>query len=155
MRKWMYAVVLALGMGGFVTALYASGAFTGTWKLDPAKSKYTTGAPPKEETVIIEQTGNQEEITVTGTAADGSPMSGKYMLPANGGEGTVSSGAYDSISQKVVSANVRDVAFTKGGKEVLHLHSVVSKDGKTMRTTVQGTTAQGKPVAGMSVFEKQ
>ena len=59
------------------------------------------------------------------------------------------------VSGKVVSDNVREVTFMKGGKEALHLHSVVSKDGKTMRTTVKGTTQQGQPVAGTSVFEKQ
>ena len=36
-----------------------------------------------------------------------------------------------------------------------HFHAVVSKDGKTMRIAVKGTDAQGKPVARVSLLEKQ
>jgi hypothetical protein len=43
----------------------------------------------------------------------------------------------------------------KGGKEMLHPRLVVSKDGKTMRVTGEGTDAQGKPISGVEVFEKQ
>jgi len=43
----------------------------------------------------------------------------------------------------------------KGGKEMMHFHGVVSKDGKTMTITVKGTNAQGNLVSGVEVFEKQ
>jgi len=38
---------------------------------------------------------------------------------------------------------------------VLQLRTAVSKDGNTMRLTVGGTDAQGKPFSGVAIFEKQ
>lgn len=43
----------------------------------------------------------------------------------------------------------------KGGKEMVHFRSVVSKDGKTLTNTTKGTDAQGKPFSRVAVWEKQ
>jgi hypothetical protein len=43
----------------------------------------------------------------------------------------------------------------KGGKEISHHHLVVSKDGKTMTDTATGANAQGNPVYGVEVWDKQ
>jgi hypothetical protein len=159
MRRGSYvlvvAVALVLGLGGLLTAVQAAGMFTGTWKLNPARSKYTAGAPPKEETVTFADVGDQETATVNGTAADGSPMSGKYTMPMKGGMGTATDSPWDGVSSKVVSDSVRDVTYMKGGKAMLHLHAVVSKSGKAMRVTVSGMNPRGQQVAGVSVFRKQ
>jgi hypothetical protein len=159
MRRHIYvvavALAVALGVGGLVTTVQAAGMFKGTWKLNPARSKYTAGAPPKEETVTFEDVGDQETATVSGTAADGSPMTGTSHTPLKGGTGTITESPWDGISTKVVSASVRDVTYMKGGKAMLHLHAVISRNGKTMRVTVRGMDAKGQRIAGVSVFEKQ
>ncbi len=48
-----------------------------------------------------------------------------------------------------------DLSFVKGGKEVFSRHSVISEDGKTMRSTVKGTDPAGKAFAGTEVYDKQ
>ena len=106
--------------------------------------------------LVIEEKGDDLQVTATGTNADGSPLSVKYTIPEKGGAGKIQeSSVYDAATSKRVSADVRDNTFTKNGKEVITRHSVVAKDGKTMRSTVKGVNAQGNPVSCTDVFEKQ
>ena len=64
-------------------------------------------------------------------------------------------GPYDGVSEKRTDDNTRDITWMKGGKEMLHFHAAVSKDGRTMRITSKGTNAQGNPVSGVAIWEKQ
>lgn len=154
-RLLMFATVAVLTVFASGLLLAQSNSFVGTWKLNSAKTKYTSGAPPKEETVTIQMAGDQDQTSANGTAADGSPFSLKYEIPDKGGAGKVLNGAFDAVSAKHVDDNTVDSTFMKGGNEMRHIHGVVSKDGKTLRVTLKGTDAQGKPAAGVLVFEKQ
>jgi hypothetical protein len=151
MRKLMYMVALLV----VATPLFAADPFVGTWKLDPAKTKYTSGTPAKDVTLVIEEQGDGYQVTATGSYQDGSPVSVKYTVPKAGGAGTVQEGAFDAVTSKRVSARVRDNRYSKNGKEILSRRVVVSQDGKTMRINVKGTDAQGKSIAGVDVFDKQ
>jgi hypothetical protein len=133
-----------------------SNPFVGTWKLNLAKSKFTSGTPPKEETFTVQMVGDQDQVTVTGTAAVGSPISMKYEVLDKGGTGKIlAGGPYDAVSGKRIDENTYETSLMKGGKEISHHHLVVSKDGKTMTDTAKGTNAQGNPVSGVEIFEKQ
>lgn len=147
------AVVVALVAAGLLQA--QTSPFVGNWKLNPARSKYTAGAPAKEEMAAIQTVGDQDQVTVNGTGADGSPILMKYETPQKGGAGKFLAGPYDAVSAKIIDEHTRNLSYGKGGKEILHLTAVASKDGKTMRVTVKGTDAVGKPVSGVSVWEKQ
>ncbi len=94
------AVVMAFVASGLLLA--QSTPFVGTWKLNPAKSKFTSGAPAKEEMATIQIVGDQDQVTVNGTAADGSPISMKYEMPEKGGAGKFLSGPYDAVSGKII-----------------------------------------------------
>jgi len=145
--------VLAVVASGL---LAQSNPFIGTWKLIPAKSKFTSGASPKEETFTVQMVGDQDQVTVTGTAAVGSPISMKYEVLDKGGTGKIlAGGPYDAVSGKRIDENTYETSLMKGGKEISHHHLVVSKDGKTMTDTAKGTNAQGNPVSGVEIFEKQ
>ena len=138
------------------TALMAADPYVGTWKLDPAKSKYKTGTPPKDQTVTITESGGDLHIVVKATAGDGSPVSSHFVVPAGGGTGkVVESKAYDGISGKRVSPNERETSYLKGGKAVYTVHSKVSADGKTLNTSVKGLNATGQMVEGTSVMTRQ
>ena len=145
-----------------VTAVMASGLllaqgnpFVGKWKLNLAKSK-DTGSFPKEEMLTVQILGDQRWVTVNGIATNGSPILFKYEVPDKGGAGKVlAGGPYDAVSGRWIDDSTREVSYIKGGKEMLQLRAAVSKDGKTMKLAVEGTDAQGKPVSGVAVFEKQ
>jgi hypothetical protein len=73
-----------------VVLVAAENPWIGTWKPDPAKSKLATyPKSPKEMTVVSRDLGNQtSEVTLKGTTVDGSPISRKYTVGANGGPTT-------------------------------------------------------------------
>jgi hypothetical protein len=151
----MRKIIFILALLGLASPLFAADPFLGTWKLDPAKTKYTTGTPAKDVTLVIEEQGDNYQVTATGTYQDGSPISVKYTVPKAGGAGTAQEGPFDAVTSKRVSARVRENRYTKNGKETVSRRIVVSQDAKTMRITVKGTDAQGKPLAGVDVFDKQ
>jgi hypothetical protein len=130
--------------------------FVGTWKLNVAKSEDTSGAFPKEERLTVQILGDERQVTVEGTAANGSLISFKYEVPDKGGLGKVlAGGPYDGISGKWIDDNTREFSYMKGGKEMLQLRAEVSKDGRTMRLTVGGADEKDKTISGVAVFEKQ
>jgi hypothetical protein len=154
-RLLTFATVVVLTVFASDLLLAQSNSFVGTWRLNSAKTKYTSGAPPKEETVTIQMTDDRDQTSANGIAADGSTFSLKYEVPDKGGTGKVLDGPFDAVSAKRVDDNTIDSTFMKGGKEIRHIHGVVSKDGKTLRVALKGTDAQGKPAAGVLIFEKQ
>src|SRR5690349_12531504 len=140
----------------FAAALVAADPYTGTWKLDPAQTKYKTGAGPKEQTLTISESGSDLHIMVKGTNADGSPVSTHYSVPAAGGAGKViESAAYDAITNKRIGPRERETSYSKNGKVVYTVHSTVSADGKTLTTHVKGLNVAGQQVDGTQVLIKQ
>jgi hypothetical protein len=151
MRKLLCLLALLI----VATPLFAAEPFAGTWTLNAAKSKYTTGTPAKNVTLVIEEQGANLQTTVTGTGSDGSPISAKFTVPISGGAGNVQEGDFNGITSKRISANARENTFTKDGKEIRTRHMVISKDGKTMTSKVKGINPGGNQVEGTDVYDKQ
>jgi hypothetical protein len=146
--------MFAFALFAVAGTLFAADPFEGTWKLDPSKTKFTQGAAPKEEAIVVARQGDDYLVTIAGVDSSGKPISIKYSAPMNG-EGKIIDGPYDAVSSKRIDSNTRDVTYMKGGKEVRSSHGVVAKDGKSLRVTVKGTDADGKPLAGTVAFDKQ
>lgn len=151
----MQNLISALAAFAFAGALFAQEPLAGTWKLDSAKTKYTAGTPPKDETLAIEELGHNLRISVTRTYADRSPLSIKFTIPKNGGPGHVQEGPYDAVTSKRGGTNEIEITYMKNGEEIASYRAVVSRDGKTIRTAVRGENAQREAVEGTDVFEKQ
>ena len=154
----MKTLVLGLMLLGFTDTLLAADAFSGTWKLNVAKSTFAAGTEVKEVTVVIAEQGDNLAVAVTGTAGDGKPISVKYTLPAKGGavsyiEGAPPSGA--TATTKRVNASTIDSTSSLNGKEVGSTHTVVSADGKTLTRVVKNVDAQGKAFQNTEVYERQ
>jgi hypothetical protein len=136
--------------------LSAADPFLGTWKMNPAKSKYSPGPAPKSATMTYTQDGDWivgKNDTVGAddkatTATNRYKRDGKeypYQSPA-GGSGTV--------AVKSINANTA-VATIKVGTSTTTLRTVVSKDGKSFTRTTKGTDAQGQQLNNVAVYEKQ
>ena len=151
----MRKLVLATALFTLSASLFAASPFAGTWKLDPNETKYTTGTPPKDVTLTIEENGNELQVNATGTYADGSPLSVKYTVPERGGAANVQEGPFDAMTAKRISARERVNTYTKNGKEIATRRFVVSKDGKELRETVKGTDPKGNPMEGVDRFDRQ
>lgn len=135
--------------------LWAADPWVGTWKLNAEKSRFNPGPAPKSRTMIFEQIADQMKATIEDISADGTKTSttstGKYdgePFPA-GGEGNY------TFAVKTVKPNIREMTFMQNGKPLYTGRSVLSKDGKTMTATTEGTNSEGKPFHHVVVYEKQ
>jgi hypothetical protein len=153
----MTAITLFLAMA---TAAMAADPCVGTWKLNVAKSKFAPSAEanPKEETVVVrELDADTFDITMTGTRTDGSHILLKWIRPQNGGvlksQTTLPKG--ESMVYTVIDPSNWYFTVLHNGKQVRVIHSVISKDGKTLSDSAKGTDAKGKPYEALEVFDKQ
>ncbi len=152
MRKCAYAIWLAAALlASVVLAAQAdqNSPFTGTWKLNVAKSKISPGPAPKSETVTI---APDRKVSVETVTADGNTTTWSYSPAEN--TAVPIEGMENSTVMEKLSGNKVDHTWKMGnGTETGH--GVVSKNGKTMKYTLTGTNSQGQKVNSVYIFEKE
>ena len=152
MRKCAYAIWLAAALlASVVLAAQAdqNSPFTGTWKLNVAKSKISPGPAPKSETVTI---ASDRKVSVETVTADGNTTTWSYNPAEN--TAVPIEGMENSTVMEKLSGNKVDHTWKMGnGTETGH--GVVSKNGKAMKYTLTGTNSQGQKVNSVYIFEKQ
>jgi len=146
---------MLLMLTGMAMLLAAADPFVGTWKMNPAKIKYKKGAPPKEQTLVISESGKDTVVKVDGIAADGSKIAAQYSVPSAGGPGKIDTPAWDGVNSKRLSDSEREMMYLKGGKTVYTTHSKISADGKSLTVASKGLNLLGKDVEGEVVYDKQ
>ena len=140
------------------TLVFAADPMVGTWVLNAAKTKYTTGAPPKGATITVSEAGTNIDLVVKGTTSDGKAYNAHYTVPAGGGVGKVieaNPATYDGVSGKRTSDTDRETTFMKGGKSLYTAHTMVAMDGKSMSVMVKGTNVAGQNVEGTAFYDKK
>ena len=127
---------VALALGSSAGVLLAADAFTGTWKLDVAKSTFASDEPvPRELTLTFTQEGGNLTQTMSRTGADGTQTNTAWTAPVTGGTVTfpASQGPNGGASLRVVDDNT--LLMTQNLKDPLVGASrtyQVSADGKTL-----------------------
>jgi hypothetical protein len=127
----------------------ASDPFLGTWKLDVSKSKFDPGPPLQSETVSI---GRDGKVEVQNTGANGQNEDWSYMYVQ---DQEVPITGMDNSSVKESRHNNRIEHTWKFNGQNYTGKAVISKDGKTMTYTLDGTMQDGKHEHDVMVFEKQ
>src|SRR6266481_2982618 len=122
-------VALALSVGAG-----AADQHSGTWKMNPAKSKYSPGPIPKSTTVKIESDADNIKLSSDGIDAAGNPTHVAYTAKD---AGTIRS------------------TIKKGDQVVMTVTSVISKDGTTRTSTFKGKDAKGQDINNVVVYDKQ
>jgi hypothetical protein len=85
--------------------------------------------------------------------ADGQPL--KASLPwSDGKEGSVQ-GMENATATSKIQGRTFDDIWKQNGKIIEDVQGVVSRGGKTLRTTVNGTDNQGRPYHNELTFDKQ
>jgi len=148
-------VLLCAALALAVTAA-AADQHSGTWKMNPDKSKYSPGPAPKNTTVKIEADDKGVKINAEGTNADGSALHVQYDAKFDGKDYPVTGVPYaDMVSVKRVGADTIESTMKKGGQVTMTVTSKVSKDGKTRTSTFKGKDAEGHDVLNVVVSDKQ
>jgi hypothetical protein len=154
----MKALALALALMLVPHPASAADPFVGTYKLNPAKSATSGGQLPPELTLTITEDSGNLLIATSGRTATGSPISADVLVvPKSGGTVKAPEGErnYDSTVVSRSNANTIDVVALQKGKERTRVKLALSRDGKTLTRSFTSTNAQGLPLTGTSVLERE
>jgi len=127
----------------------------GTWKLDAAKSKLSSGAA-RNNTVAYEAAGENVKVTIDGIDNDGRPTHNEWTGKFDGkdypvtGDPNSDARSYTKINDHTMGFNVK-----KNGKTTISGRIVVAADGNSRTVTSSGTDAMGKKVSSTVVYDKQ
>jgi hypothetical protein len=151
-------LIVLIGLAGVwsQSALAQADPHVGTWVLNVAKSKYSPGPPPKEQTSVFSAAGKGINVSTKGMSADGKPTMTEYTADFDGKDHPVKGNPdWDAVSLKRVDSHTIEFTRKRGGKMVQTATSVVSKDGKTRTITTTGVNAQGQKMSTVAIYEKK
>ena len=127
----------------------------GTWKLNPAKSRFDPGPGPKSMAIVYKPTAGGTSIVVDLTPAEGAAQHWEMTVTEDGKEHPITGHPNaDSAAYKRIDDRSGETIFKKDGKVVATNTRELSADGKTLTITSKGTTADGKPRIDVQVLEK-
>ncbi|MGB2668612.1 MAG: hypothetical protein WAK48_31800 [Candidatus Acidiferrum sp.] len=152
------AAILVLTLVTALSVVAQTDVFLGTWKMNPAKSKFGTGPSRKSETRIVVSSSTGMKVDVDRTNSDGTNQQFEYTTNLDGKSYPITgNGPYgaDAISSNLTSPNTISSTLTRGGKVVGTGALVVSKDGKTLTISGKGTDEKGKTYSSVVVYDKQ
>ena len=126
----------------------------GTWKLNEAKSKFSTKS--RNNTVVYMAMGDNVMVTIDGLDADGKPAHTEWTGKFDGKDYPVTGDpTSDTRAYTAVNDNTLTFAGKKAGKVTISGKIVVSADGKTRTVTSAVTDAAGKKLKATAVYDKQ
>jgi len=138
-----------------LTWCFAQDAMMGTWKLNEAKSKIGTGSS-KNNTVVIEASGENVKVTMDGVDATGKPTHSEWTGKFDGKDYPVTGDTNsDTRAYKKIDDHTVEVTVKKGGQVMVSGRVAVSPDGKTRTAHVNGTSPSGEKYHTTAVYDKQ
>ncbi len=139
MKKSLWISVILCVVTAGADLLAAENPFAGTWKLNPAKSKFTGS------TITFDQLPSGEWKMTAGGMSYTFQMDGKEYQ-----------GLFD---RKVTWNQANDRAWTStvkfGGKTLATEHYEISPDKKTVTVTAEGTTPSGEKFKEVSSYSRE
>ena len=151
-----FATTLLLVALTLNVAAAAADQHSGTWKMNPAKSKYSPGPAPKSNTVKIDSDADNIKLSADGIDAAGNPTHVEYTAKYDGKDYPLTgSPNADTVAIERPDASTIRSTLKKGDKVVMTVTSVISKDGKTRTSTFKGKDAKGQDVNNVVVYDKQ
>ena len=155
MKKYAYGISLMAALFASALLLTAqtdqNSPFTGTWKLNVAKSKFDPAPGPKSETVTIAP----GKVSVEEVTADDKTVNWSYSPSSPSSDTAVPIEGLENATVTTKESGHTVEHTWKFGTGTETGHGVVSKNGKIMKYTLTGTNAQGQPVHTVAIFEKQ
>jgi hypothetical protein len=127
----------------------------GTWKLNAAKSQPGANAI-RVETLKFEATPAGIKLTSEGTDAQGKPIQSGYTSKFDGtAVPWTGNPMADTAAPKKIDDNSYENSWKLAGKGTVTAKVVVSKDGKTLTVTQDGSGPNGEKVHAVGVYDKQ
>jgi hypothetical protein len=147
-------IILAAFAGGAILSAQDE-LFLGTWELNLAKSSITRGSPPRSETIVntAEPGGFRSLLAIVNDKSTSVEIQ-HYNFDGNF---HLSEGSDPrELSFKRVDQNTIEQDTQRNGAITVHRHIELSRDGKTMTFTANGTTGGGQKYTNdIRVYEKK
>jgi hypothetical protein len=138
-----------------VSLAVAAENWVGSWKLNAAKSQGGSGAI-KIDTLKFEATADGIKLTSEGTDPQGKKVQAGYTSKFDGKEVKWTGNPMaDTAAPKKIDDNSYENTWKLGGKGTVTAKVAVSKDGKTLTVTQDGTGPNGEKVHSVSVYDRQ
>lgn len=149
--------MLAFGLASVTSAADAADTVIGTWKLNLEKSKFSPAHPaPKSMSRTYAAAANGTAMTVTGVAADGTPISQQSTLTYDDKDCAVTGSAdFDTLTLKKINGTTVKAQQKKDGKAVGTTTRTISDHGKVLTLSSSLKTAKGGTIHDVTVFDKQ
>lgn len=140
----------------FSTAMFAAtNPFVGTWKLNPARSKFTPGTAPKEMMVVFETDGDKIKRAATGIDSDGEPVNENSSIAWDRKDHPIDVPPGITVAVNQVNDRTLNVIIKRKGTVISSVHVVMAKNGKTMTSAEKGEDPKGRKIDNVEVYEKQ
>ena len=162
-KPLVLALVLAVALAMTATIVYAADMFSGTWKVNVAKSKYSpANLTPKSISITkIEAVQNGIKLVTDGVDSQGRKTHSEYTAKFDGKDVPVKSTIdgkpspdQDAVAWKMIDDYTYENTAKLKGQALTTTRVVLSRDGKTRTNTVSGKNAQGQTVNNTVVFDK-
>ena len=153
MRKFL--TLLLLGSVFVASSAFAADPIVGTWTLNVAKSKFTSGPAPKAGTRVYTEADGVYTLEQKITSSDGKEVPFKVQYREGQDETITNANGIDSIHATKVNANTWDFVLKSGGKEVGHVHRKVSADGKVLTVHNTGKQPSGATGSDTQVYDRK
>jgi hypothetical protein len=143
---------------GAITAIAAptTDPVLGTWRLNVAKSFYSSGLVPKSETRTYEGSYDTNDVSWSGINAAGQSYSYHNAFKLDGMDyPTDGTQDYDAIAAKRINAYLVTSVLKRSGTIVGHSRRVVSRDGTALTITTNWRNAQGIKFREVRVYDRQ
>jgi hypothetical protein len=159
MRKNLFVSSMLIGVAtlmGSSAAFASQNNWVGSWKLNAAKSKFSSEAVGRAETLKFESTPAGIKLTSDGTDAQGKATHGEYTSNFDGKDvAWTGNPTADMASPKRIDASRYENVWKLAGKQTMKSVVVVSSDNKTLTVTQTPSGAQGEATASVAVYDRQ
>jgi hypothetical protein len=159
MKTWTSFIVgmtLALALPLATEAQTASDPLLGTWKMNPAKSKFDPGPAPTSQSRVYEATPDGIKITIQTTTASGETQTRSGITKTDGKPYPIlGSSNWDAVASTTVNPLRSKSTLMRGGKTIGLLTQVESKDNKVLTATYTFTTPSGTKEHDVIVYDRQ
>jgi hypothetical protein len=160
MHRRSVAIALWLALAaGLVSpsVVLAADEWLGTWKLNLAKSKFNPPElAPKSQTVVRESVDGGLKTVVDEVNAQGKPVRTEYIVKMNNQDQPLSGSAdADTIVLQRLDDEYFQTTWKLKGEVMIQGSTLVSKDRKTLTTTLFGKDAQGRKIGHVTVYDRQ
>ena len=159
MRKNLFVSSMLIGVAtlmGSSAAFASQNNWVGSWKLNAAKSKFSSEAVGRAETLKFESTPAGIKLTSEGTDAQGKATHGEYTSNFDGKDvAWTGNPTADMASPKRIDDSRYENVWKLAGKQTMKSVVVVSSDNKTLTITQTPSGAQGEATSSVAVYDRQ